>query len=319
VPSTRRRFFALAGTALFFPLLVACGQPEGQGGPGSQPAFTATPSAGEVSPTAVPGTISHPTGPDELVLRIDRTGGLFPPFHTVTELPLFVLYGDGRVITQGPQIMIYPPPALPNLVVTRLTEEGVQAILQEAQAAGLLEGDQRYELTTIADAPTTTFTVNAGGRTSVVSVYALSEAEVEDPNLSPEEREARRLLREFLDKALSFSSWLPTTAIATPETPYAIERLQLVAVPADQATDEPADVQPGELDWPLASPLAEFGQPFEFAGTSARCGVVERAELAAVLDAMSEANTLTRWRSGDALYAVFPRPLLPGEAGCVTE
>lgn len=319
MPTTRRRFVALAGAALLVPVLAACGQPEGRGGPGSQPAFTATPSAGEASPTAGPSTIPHPTGPDELVLRIDRTGGLLPPFHTVTELPLFVLYGDGRVITQGPQIMIYPPPALPNLLVTRLTEEGVQAILQEAQVAGLLEGDRRYELTTIADAPTTIFTVNAGGRTSVVSVYALSEAEVDDPNVSPAEREARRRLREFLDKALSFSSWLPTTAIATPETPYAIDRLQLVVVPADQATDEPADVQPGELDWPLASPLVEFGQPFEFAGTSARCGVVERAELAAVLDAMSQANTLTRWRSDDALYAVFPRPLLPGEAGCVAQ
>lgn len=318
MPSTRRQFIALAGAAVLFPLLAACGQSEGQGGPGSRPVPTSTPSAGEVSPTAGAGTIPHPTGPDELVLRIDRTGGLLPPFHIATELPLFVLYGDGRVITQGPQIMIYPPPALPNLIETRLTEEGVQAILQEAQAAGLLEGDRRYELTTIADAPTTIFTVNAGGRTSVVSVYALSEAEVDDPNVSPAEREARRRLREFLDKALSFSSWLPTTAIATPETPYAIERLQLVVVPADQATDEPADVQPGELDWPLASPLVEFGQPFEFAGTSARCGVVERAELAAVLDAMSQANTLTRWRSDDALYAVFPRPLLPGEAGCAS-
>lgn len=316
MPSTRRRFFARAGVALLFTVLAACGQPEGQGGPGSQPASTATPSAGETSPTAGPGTIPHPTGPDELVLRIDRTGGLLPPFHTVTELPLFVLYGDGRVITQGPQIMIYPPPALPNLLETRLTEEGVQAILQEAQAAGLLEGDRRYELTTVADAPITVFTVNAGGRTSTVSVYALYEAEIDDPNLPPEEREARRLLREFLQKALSFSAWLPTTAIAKPEGPYAIARLQLVVVPAEQATDQPTDVQPGELDWPLASPLAEFGQPFDFAGTSARCGVVERAELAAVLDAMSQANTLTRWRSGDALYSILPRPLLPGEAGC---
>ena len=313
MPSTRRRFIALAGHALLFPVLAACGQPEGQGGPGSQPAPTSTE---ESSPTAGQGAIAHPTGPDELVLRIDRTGGLLPPFHTVTELPLFVLYGDGRVITQGPQIMIYPPPALPNLLETRLTEEGVQAILQEAQAAGLLEGDRRYELTTVADAPITVFTVNAGDRTSTVSVYALYEAEIDDPNLPPEEREARRLLREFLQKALSFSAWLPTTAIATPERPYAIARLQLVVVPADQATDQPTDVQPGELDWPLASPLAEFGQPFEFVGTSARCGVVERAELAAVLDAMSQANTLTRWRSGDALYSILPRPLLPGEAGC---
>jgi len=318
VTSTRRRFIALAGAAILVPLLAACGQPEGQGGPGSQPGPGSTPSTGESSPTAGPGTIAHPTGAEDLVLRIDRTGGLLPPFYAVTELPLFVLYGDGRVITQGPQIMIYPPPALPNLLETRLTEEGVQAILHEAQAAGLLEGDRRYELPTIADAPITLFTVNAGGRTSTVSVYALSEAELNDPNLSPEDRQVRQRLRDFLDKALSFSSWLPPTAIAKPETSYEISRLQLVVVPADQAIDEPVDVQPAEMEWPLAGPLGEFGEPYQVMGMQARCGIAERAELAAVLDAMSQANTLTRWRSGDALYAVFPRPLLPGEAGCVS-
>jgi hypothetical protein len=259
--------------------------------------------------------IRYPTGADELVLRIDRTGGLVPPFSGLTELPLFALYGDGSVVTQGPQILIYPPPALPNLLLTVLTEDGIQAILHEAAVAGLLAGDQQYESPTIADGTTTIFTVHAAGRSSRVTVYALTEAEVDDPRLSASEREARRRLRTFLDKALIFSSWLPPTAIAVPEQLYRIERLQLLVVPADQAEDT-TDIQPSELEWPLSTPLATFGSPYAVLQVQGRCGVVEREELVTVLDALAQANTLTRWRSGGELYLVFPRPLLPDESGC---
>ncbi len=314
--STRRQLLARASGVLILPLLAACAQADTGGGAGTQRPPSPTPTAAP-SPTAEAGRIAHPTGADELVLRIDRTGGLLPPFHIATELPLFVLYGDGSVITQGPQIMIYPPPALPNLLVTGLTEEGMQAILREAEIAGLLEGDRRYEFPVIADAPVTIFTVNAGGRTSVVSAYALIEAEVDDPKIPMEEREARRRLREFLDKALSLSSWLPRAAIALPERAYTIERLQLIVLQADEAIEEPTDVEPSELDWPLSAALAEFGSPYQVLGRQARCGVVEREELAAVVDAMSKANTLTRWRSDGTLFVIFPRPLLPDETGCV--
>src|SRR5262245_18411153 len=67
----------------------------------------------EATPSAT-GMIEHPTGTDELVLRVEVTGRCVPPQVTLSELPQFSLYGDGRVITTGPVIQIYPAPALPN-------------------------------------------------------------------------------------------------------------------------------------------------------------------------------------------------------------
>lgn len=317
---SRRQFVIFTGGALAAAVVAACGEGRTSGGQEVSPAPSPTPVT-QPSPTASPTTgasrIPHPDGPDELVLRIERTGGFVPQFHAVTELPLFSLFGDGSVVTLGPQIMIYPPPALPNVLVTKLTEEGVQAILQAAEEAGLLAGDRSYELGTIADATTTVFTVNARGKTSVVRVYALLEADPNDPGIPEDERADRERLRAFYERALSFPAWLPERAIAVPERPYRVERLQLVVVPVDSRTEPQApDVQPGELDWPLATPLEQFGDPHPNLWPEARCGVVEQAELAVVLEAMAQANTLTRWRSAGALYHVYPRPLLPDETPC---
>ena len=55
--------------------------------------------------------------PDDLVLRIDVSGGFLAPGVALTHLPMFSLYGDGRVIREGPQIEIYPQPALPAITV----------------------------------------------------------------------------------------------------------------------------------------------------------------------------------------------------------
>ena len=86
-------------------------------------------------PTDPPG-IDHPTGPDQLVLRIDSGGGFVPPEFLLTDLPDLSLLGDGRLVVLGPQIEIYPGPALPNLQVRQLTEDGVQALLEAAQRRG---------------------------------------------------------------------------------------------------------------------------------------------------------------------------------------
>lgn len=70
-----------------------------------------------VSPAGTPPTptpIAHPSEHDALVLRIETSGGLLPPFALVTELPELSVYGDGTVIVLGPQILIYPPRHFPT-------------------------------------------------------------------------------------------------------------------------------------------------------------------------------------------------------------
>src|SRR5205807_1818732 len=61
---------------------------------------------------AARGGISHANGASDLILRIDLQGGFIAPQVLLRRLPELALYGDGRLITSGPQIEIYPGPAL---------------------------------------------------------------------------------------------------------------------------------------------------------------------------------------------------------------
>src|SRR5262245_38353160 len=58
--------------------------------------------------------------PDEVVLRVEYIGGFVAVQTLATRLPFLTVYGDGRVITEGPQILIYPGPALPNVLERRI-------------------------------------------------------------------------------------------------------------------------------------------------------------------------------------------------------
>ena len=49
------------------------------------------------------------------MFRATWEGGFVTPESLLARLPIVVVYADGRVITQGPQIDIYPGPLMPNL------------------------------------------------------------------------------------------------------------------------------------------------------------------------------------------------------------
>jgi|SRR5579884_2924422 len=274
----------------------------------------ATPAGG-----GTPAAIAHSTAPDQALIRVDLSGGFVAPQSLIQQMPLFVLYGDGSAITQGPHIAIYPGPALPNLLVTRLNEDGIQAVLRAAQDAGLLDGDHTYPGPHVSDMPTTVFTVHANGRTTVVSAYALG-FEANQPNLPVPDRAARAKLTDFLGHVTSLSSVLPAADIAQPESSYTIERLQIISQPAAaEGTPQPGTpALGGEADWPLSTPLAQFGVPSAAAAVlpQGRCGVVAGADAHTLVAALQRANELTLWRSGGALYRVYARPLLPDESGC---
>lgn len=269
--------------------------------------------------------IAHPLGADELVLRVDMTGGFVMPSYRVTQVPMFSLFGDGSVVTQGPQAAIYPGPALPNLRVTRLTEAGVQAVLRAARDAGLLDGDQTWEKALVADAPNTVFTANAGGRTSVTSVYALGVESAPPPDITQAEIEARQRLQAFENTLGDVAGWLPADAIASPDAAFEVRRLRIVVQPAEaeapatataspDATPDDPSLTPSVAPWPLGTPLAQWGDPYNM--LNSRCGVVEGADLAPMLDALRNANQLTVWESAGQRYTALIRPLLPDEQGC---
>ena len=136
---------------------------------------TATPVA---SPTFNANQIAHPTGATEIVLRMEQGGGFVPFEWNITQAPQFTLYGDGTVVFRPVQESgrLGNPGELPRFLTGRLTEDGVQALLNFALGEGrLANAKATYDDAGIADASTTTFNLNAGGEEKVVSVYALSE------------------------------------------------------------------------------------------------------------------------------------------------
>jgi hypothetical protein len=269
--------------------------------------------------------IEHPMGSEEVVLRVESGGGLMPPQYLVMQMPSFVLYGDGLVVTQGPVIAIYPPPALPNLRQMRLSEAGIQAVLVEAQRAGLLKEDLFLRTDMVMDAPTTTFTTTAGGKTTVVSAYALMP---EPPaGTSGAVAEQYRKLGEFQTKLNTLADWLPADGIAEPDADFNITRIQIVSIPVD-SLQVPLDEGQSTVDWPLGTGLADLGEPVantpaQYAGmpefAAARCAVIEGDDAATLVAALNQANSQTPWDSSGVQFALFPRPLLPGEVGCPPE
>jgi hypothetical protein len=269
-------------------------------------------------PTDPPG-IDHPSGPDQLVLRIDSGGGFVPPEFLLTDLPDLSLLGDGRLVVLGPQIEIYPGPALPNLQVRQLTEDGMQALLEAAREAGLFGPDAHYDNACVTDLPTTTFTLVAEGETHVISAYALGVGDQEEDNLdcvpSRADAAARRKLAEFQELAFGLDAWMPEGSVG-PEQEFAFDELRLFVEPATFNSIGDQGIEPTVVDWPLDTPLADFGEPTPDAPAGERCGTVSGADLDVLMSDLREANQLTLWESDGQTYRLFLRPLLPDESGC---
>jgi hypothetical protein len=261
----------------------------------------------EPSPSPTPTPL-----PDSLALRVETGGGFVAPSFALRQVPQFTLLADGRVITQGPQITIYPGPALPNLLARSLTPEGVQAIVDAAREAGLDGPDHAYDRQTVADAPTTTFTFVEGSRTHVISVYALDVggAPIADAGGS-DEVQARRALSEFRSKLFDLERWLPAGFVG-PESTFEAHAIR-VYVQEPATSDRTLAQEP--IDWPLAEPLATFGLPVPDQ-PALRCGTVGGDDLDTLRPRFEQSNELTPWRSDGTSYMLILRPLLPDESGC---
>jgi len=238
--------------------------------------------------------------PDVAVLRIEQTGGMLPPWETLGWYPSVALYADGRLIMQGAQDDIYPGRALPNVVVTQLTERGVAQVLQWAAEAGLA-GEDRMLGEPMLDSGVTTFVVTTPTGTHTTSVTDMSAA---DPEVGA--------LRELIDVASNPRIWLADD-IASEETPYVAGRLRFIAFPAEPDS-LPDRTLVTVVDWPL-DPIStlgtSYGEPAEY-----RCATIEGDDLATMLPLFQQANELTLWRSEDVTYQLYAHPLLPDDEPC---
>jgi hypothetical protein len=265
------------------------------------------------------GRIKH-LGGDALLLRYEQVGGFVPAEYNLTRVPIFSLFGDGRVIVTGAVPAIYPGPILPPLLERRVGEDGIQRILRAALDSGALDqsADWRGAASHVADASDAVFTLNIEGRSVRVSVYALGIGGGETFGLSKEERAVHEALDELANVLAAPDTWLPEGAWVDEWHDYRAEALRLVL----RNADSDAEVQDGIgirlVPWPVAGDPARFGAPTAMDGWS--CGVVEGAEVGTWYAALEAGDQLTRWTGGGHRYAIAPRPLLPDEvAGCEIE
>jgi hypothetical protein len=257
---------------------------------------------GGTTPSPTPGTFDA----DEVVLRLESIGGLVPPDVLVGRLPTVSVYGDGRLITEGPVAAIYPGPALPNLRVQQLSDDQVDKLISQAVDAGV-GATTDVGRPPVADAPTTRFSAVTADGPETLDVIALNEADAAG-GLTADQREVRQQLRDFVDRlsAATAGAAQPYDAaeIAAIATPWSAGD---TSVPAPPAVAWPGPVLPGD---PLGN--ATGVGCVVAAGDAVRTAVGVAPGSAAA----ARANAATPWTSGGNRWTLRLRPLLPDERGC---
>ena len=284
----------LAYVAIAAMVLAACGDdsPSGDAPSDSLPIDTVAPVDTTAPPTTVAGGTDHPTGADDVVVRIAYEGGFVPVEVAFLNLPTLLVTGDGQAIVQGPIVEIYPGPLLPNMQARPVTEAGIQGLLGLAEDHGLLADVEYTNPTNIADAPDTVVEIAANGETFVHRAYALGISDETDP--------ARAALADFVAQATG--DWLyGDNPELGPEAPYTSDTFLIRAAEVGDYTGE---IEPTVVDWPADASvrLADAGE----------CAAVPAAEVG---DLFADANQLTFFAEDGITYQVTVKPLLPGD-GC---
>jgi len=257
------------------------------------------------------GTIPHPTGEADVVIRVETGGGFVPIEYDRTHVPEFTLYGDGRIIVTGPTTLEYPGKALPNLQTTVVSEDVVQAILGATKEAQLFQNGFDYGQPSVADVGTTTITVNAENTTYTSQIYALG---FEDTGtLTMEQKTARAAINALRGQLVDPSTLADVEPVWEP---YDFTALKVYAREVDTtvSTDAP-DIQPNYLPWPLDD-LAAMGEEFPNAPGLLQV-IVIGDDLATLKPLLEMATQITIWESGGQEYNLFLRPLLPDEAAAL--
>lgn len=243
-------------------------------------------------------------GPDDLVLQVAHVGG-FRGMAGADDIPALSIYGDGRVITLGPQIEIYPPPALPNVQVAMIRQSDLNRLWDMAKAAKVGEKAD-FGTPNIADAMSTRFTLRTESGLVTTEVYALREVDA-DPALTADQVANRKRFTDLLDALSDLPKTLGEDAVS-PSQAYAATA---VAGLAREWVADPSAPNQAAIAWPgpaLPGPPTRSG--------AYGCVTATGADAQAILSAAAKANAATPWTSGGKKWLVQIRPLLPHESSC---
>jgi len=302
-----RRLAPLALTPVLAVALLACSSGAAQSPAPSSPPTSGPSTAPSEAPSGTPvtGGVEHRTGATDILLRYDEGGGFMIAGYAASQAPPFTLYGDGTVIFRNPML---EGPAAQGSVMTfnpmrtaKLSEEQIQELLVLALGeGGLAAARPNYENNMVADAGTTTFTVDAGGIKKTVSIYALG---FDDPSGS--DAPARAAFKELADRLADFDQGGSiATDVYTPEA----YRATLI--------ESPGIAAPDTRDWPWTElTVADFKPDADPNGLSFphRTMSTEEIALLDVKDFEGGFNGLVLRGSDKKLYTVALRPLLPDD------
>lgn len=287
----RRSFLLAVGATPVLAALAACGDPD------SAPVATEPTTPGTTPGTNPPSGIAHPTGADDVVLKISYEGGFVPAGYAFLNTPTLLVSGDGRVFTQGAVPAIFPGPLLPTVLVRTITEDGMQALLGVVKSAGLLTAPPDYAGGEgVADAPNTVLTINADGGSIVHSAYAIGIDNPETP--------ARQKLLD-VTTALGDIEKAAGAANLGPDQPFVPTAYRFQARVVDPTELTSQDPEPTVVDWPTESSMALAG-----ATTCARL------DAGAVGSLFIDAKQNTYFRDGGIVYQLSVGGVLPGDPAC---
>ena len=281
--------------ALLVSALVAGCTPEGGDG-GSTPSVTVSSSP-----------ISHPTGADEVVVRVFSGGGLVPENVRVSELPEWTLYGDGTIVYAAPPTdgTSLPAPAVPSLLERSVPVSSIDTLLAEADRRGMLQ-NRHLSASDATDLWVTYVTLHAANQAFENSVYALGFQSPDGAPPPANDQSAQIAeVQSFIDFAEEPENW---AASVTEPKPYEAPAWSVYAFP--YMGDLSQALEP--VDWPLDPPIPPLSS-----GTPL-CVSVQGEKLAELAPVASAATSDTPWRSSHGVGKDVPVslvfvPVLPGD------
>jgi hypothetical protein len=257
------------------------------------------------SPTPSPQPSPSPAPATGFYLRAYYTQAL-PPRHTFNWLPMLTV-ADGVLLDGNVAIdMIFPGPLTILPIARPITDDGIAALVAEAQRLGLLTdradftggqpmpGGRLAQLQMVVNGVTYNLTGNAD--LTIVCVTAPCEA----PPGTPEAFAA------FWQELTMAGTWLGPEL--GPVQEFVPDRVALLlTAPTDQGMPN----QP--VEWPFDAALADAGVAFP-GEEGARCLTLSGDALAAIWPALRDGNQLTVFVDGAGTQAApVVRVLVPGD------
>ncbi|MEO1060489.1 MAG: hypothetical protein AAFZ07_03645 [Actinomycetota bacterium] len=240
-----------------------------------------------------PTDVRPPDDPDAIVLQLDGAVNQPDPLAIAEGRPLFTLYGDGRVIAVDESVEREDRGALLPMAQGRLSAEGVQLLLDEAVARGVLDPLDEYGSTDVADADSVRFVAATDRRFVEFGVSGLGT----EDGLDAEQVEARRQLLELGELLLD---WQRVAAAHIVDEPVAYTGDSVLVIADERRLAPEADELFG---------IRTAGEQVRTRAGAVWCRELTGADLDALLPTIVDP-------AADLPHVLVVRQVFPGEPGC---